>query len=142
MPDEILAAIFKDAGKDKGPIPIRGTINGTEYTQTLVRYSGDWRLYINTLMFKNSLKRIGEVVAITVAFDPKERTIKMHPLLAKALGENSEAKKVFDSLPPSRSKEIVRYISNLKTEESIINNIEKGIRFMEVREGFAARDKP
>ena len=40
VPDPILAEIFKQAGVDKGPIPIRGTLHGTPYQQTLVKYAG------------------------------------------------------------------------------------------------------
>jgi hypothetical protein len=119
VPDNILQAIFKQAGKDKGHIPVSGTINGKVYQQTLVKYSGHWRLYINTTMLKDSPKRIGEAVDITIEFDSTERTIELHPKLVKALEGNPGAKGVFDSLPPSRQKEIIRYISFLKTEESV-----------------------
>lgn len=47
VPDAILQNLFKLAGKDKGHIPVKGIINGSPYRQTLVRYSGAWRLYIN-----------------------------------------------------------------------------------------------
>ena len=70
VPEKILSEIFKKAGKDKGHIPVCGTINGVPYTQTLVRYSGEWRLYVNTVMLKNSPKRIGETIEISIAFDP------------------------------------------------------------------------
>lgn len=50
VPGPILQKIFKQAGRDKGPIPIKGTINKKPYRQTLVKYSGAWRLYINTTM--------------------------------------------------------------------------------------------
>jgi Domain of unknown function (DUF1905) len=46
LPDPVLKNIFKQAQKDKGPIPVRGTINGHPFIQTLVKYSGYWRLYI------------------------------------------------------------------------------------------------
>lgn len=142
VPDEILAALFKAFGKDKGQIPICGTINEKPYKQTLVRYSGEWRLYINTVMLKDSPKRIGEIIEVTIAFDSEDRTIKAHPLLTKALQENKEAKKVFDALPPSRQKEIVRYISNLKTDESRLRNIAKAIGFLIGENKFVGRDKP
>src|ERR1700745_1811446 len=111
VPDRVLKNIFKQADKDKGPIPIRGTINDNPYRQTLVKYRDAWRLYINNSMLKNSPKRIGETVVIAVEFDPVNRNIKPHPKLVKALKENKEAKKIFDNLPPSRQNEIVRYIS-------------------------------
>jgi hypothetical protein len=127
VPDPILQKIFKDAGKDRGAIPIHGTVNGQPYKQTLVKYSGHWRLYINTTMLKNSPKRIGETVEVSAHFDPAERTIKPHPKLVKAFKENPKAKKAFDALAPSRQKEIVRYIASLKTAESIDRNIERTI---------------
>ncbi|MGH2666383.1 DUF1905 domain-containing protein [Flavobacterium sp.] len=65
LPDDVLEEIFKQAGKNKGPIQIKGTINDTPYTQKLVKFRGDWRLYINLKMQKNSPKRIGEIIDIT-----------------------------------------------------------------------------
>jgi hypothetical protein len=40
LPAAILKEIFKQAGKNKGPIPVCGTINEKKFTQTLVKYSG------------------------------------------------------------------------------------------------------
>lgn len=85
VPAKILAALFKTHGKDKGPIPIKGKINGAGYRQTLVKYRGDWRLYINTTMLKNSPERIGEPVKISIDYDPADRTIAPHPKLIEAL---------------------------------------------------------
>ena len=142
VPDEVLQAIFRDAGKDKGYIPVSGTVCNQPYKQTLVRYNGAWRLYINTTMVKNSPKRVGETIELTIAFDPKVRTIEPHPKLVKALNDNQEAKIVFDSLSPSRKHEIIRYISFLKTEASVDRNVSKAINFLLSKGRFAGRDKP
>jgi hypothetical protein len=142
VPEKLLQKIFKDAGREKGPIPICGLINNKPYKQTLVKYRGDWRLYINTFMLKNSPKRIGEIIEISAGFDPEDRTIQPHPGFVKALHKNKDAKKVFEKLPPSRQKEIVRYISSLKNEESIIKNIERAIGFLTGKGRFVGRDKP
>lgn len=142
VPENILSQIFKEAGKDKGYIPICGTINGKDYTQTLVKYRGDWRLYINTVMLQNSPKRIGENIEITIQVDLSDRTVQPHPKLTEALNKNKQAKKVFDNLSPSKQKEILRYISSLKSEESIKNNIKKAIGFLKGENRFVGRDKP
>lgn len=142
VPDEILNEIFKDFGNSKGQIPVYGLLNDRPYKQTLVKYSGDWRLYINTIMLPKSPQRIGEILELTIAFDTVERSIIPHPKLLMALGENEEAKKVFDSLAPSKQKEIVRYISTLKKEESIAKNIERAIKFLLGKERFIGRNKP
>lgn len=81
VPHEILQPILNHARNQKGKIPIRGTINQLPYQQTLVKYSGDWRLYINTSMLKNSPKRIGETLEITIEVDPTDRRLKLHPQL-------------------------------------------------------------
>jgi len=141
VPEPILNKLFKEAGKDKGHIPIYGKVNGKDYTQTLLRYKGEWRLYINTSMLTDSPKRIGEVIHVTIQFDPTDRTLLPHPELVKALSENEAAKRIFDSLVPSKRKEIVRYISFLKTEESIKKNVEKAIGFLLGKNAFIGREK-
>ncbi|CAN5413652.1 YdeI/OmpD-associated family protein [soil metagenome] len=141
VPEKILATIFKKAGRDKGPIPICGTINGNAYQQTLMKYGGAWRLYINGAMLKNSPKRIGENITVTVAFDNSDRTIQLHPKLVKALQENKEAKAAFDKLTPSTQREIIRYIAHLKTPESVDRNIKRAINFLLGKENFVGREK-
>ena len=142
IPSNILHAIFQQASKEKGAIPVRGTINGVVYQQTLVKYSGEWRLYINMKMLKNSPRRIGELIAVEIEFDPSDRTIKPHPKLIEALTNNKEAKTVFEGLSPSRQKEIIRYISNLKTEKSIEKNVARAINFLLGKDRFVGRNKP
>lgn len=142
VPDDILQQIFKRAGKDKGHIPIKGNINDKPYKQTLVKYSGAWRLYINTGMLKNSPKRIGEAIEITIQFDTESREIKQHDNFKKALIENPKAKAAFDNLPASGKLEIVRYLSRLKKEETLEKNIKKAINFLLGKERFIGRDKP
>lgn len=142
VPEEILAQIFSEAKKNKGQIPVSGTVNGKEYIQTLVRYSGEWRLYINTTMLPNSPKRIGEIIEVTIQYDPTDRTIAPHPKLTEALNQNKEANEVFESLSPSVRKEIIRYISFLKSEASVANNVEKAIGFLLGKNRFIGREKP
>jgi len=142
VPEEILNAIFEKAGKSKGPIPVKGAVNSIPYTQTLMKFKGEWRLYINTTMLKNSPKRIGEQIEISIAYDPKKREIPIHPKLLKALNENKEANTVFQNLRPSLKHEIIRYISHLKTEESIDKNVLKAIAFLLGEGKFVGREKP
>lgn len=140
VPDDILHQIFEQAGRNKSPIPIEGAVNGKPYQQRLVRYQGAWRLYINTVMLEHSPKRIGETIEVTIAFDPAERTIEAHPELLKALSENKEANAVFEKLVPSLRNEIIRYISHLKTEDSIKKNVQKAIDFLLGKARFIGRE--
>ena len=140
LPEEILEEIFKSSERNKSPIPVKGKVNGVEFQQTLMKYSGEWRLYINLKMLENSPKRIGEVLEIVIEFDTVERIISMHPELKKAINENSVALENFENLIPSRKKELITYINNLKTEESIVKNIQKIISHLKGETDFFGRN--
>lgn len=140
VPEKILTDIFKTANKDKGPIPVHGLINGNPYTQTLVRYANDWRLYINTTMLKNSPKRIGEIVEISIDFDSRDRSLPLHPELEAALRKDVYALQVFESLSPSLRHEINRYICNLKTEAKVHENVQRAIDFLHGKGRFVGRE--
>lgn len=88
VPEPILETIFEHAGRRKGPIPVCGSVNGVPYRQTLVRFRGDWRLYISIEMLKRSPRRIGERIEVSVAFDAVERPPPVSVEFAQALAEN------------------------------------------------------
>lgn len=141
-PQNILKALFLQAGKDKSPISIEGTINDFSFIQTLVKYKEKWRLYLNNPMREATNLSVGDIADLKIRFDPKPRIILMHPRLKSALENNTEAKVKFDSLTPSLQKEIIRYISFLKTEEAITRNCQKAVNFLLGNERFIGRDKP
>lgn len=130
IPEEILDQIFNDSGRNKSPIPVKGMVNGNEFKQNLMKYLGEWRLYVNLTMLKNSPKRIGEVIEVAVEYDDADRSIAIHPQLEKAIKESAVAAANFEKLIPSRKHELIRYINNLKTEASIQRNIERIIRHL------------
>jgi uncharacterized protein YdeI (YjbR/CyaY-like superfamily) len=140
VPEEILDRLFVDAKKDKGKIPVAGTVNGKKYIQTLVKYSGAWRLYINNIMLPGAKNKVGERLKVAVRFDDADRSIVPHRKLVQALEKNKQAGDIFDSLAPSLQKEIVRYISFLKTETAIDENVKKAIGFLQGKNRFIGRD--
>ena len=140
VPEEALNYIFHQAGKNTGQLPITMKIDGHEFKQTLVKYAGDWRLYLNTPMRKAAGKDVGNTATFEIEFDTEERTISINPKLVKALAENKQAKDIFDGLAPYLQKEIIRYIANLKTEESVDRNVKKAIQFLLGKERFIGRD--
>lgn len=142
LPEEILLGLLIHSGQHKGKVPIRGTINGVPYRQTLVKYAGAWRLYINMAMLKDSPRRVGEEIEVGIEYDPEDRSVAVHPKLQAALDEHPAAKAVFDGLPPSRRHEIVRYIAHLKSAESVERNVARAIGFLKGEERFVGRDKP
>ncbi|CAH0173025.1 YdeI/OmpD-associated family protein [Chryseobacterium sp. Bi04] len=130
VPEEILDQIFEDSERNKSPIPVKGTVNGKEFKQNLMKYVGEWRLYVNLLMLKNSPKRIGETIEVTLEYDDSDRSVAIHPQLEQAIRDSNLATANFEKLIPSRRHELIRYINNLKTEAGIQRNIEKIIRHL------------
>ena len=126
-PDDILRAIFEAAAKSKGPIPVRGRLNGAEFIQTLVRFRGAWRLYINGPMLRDAGLAVGDVANIDIEFDPRPRELPVPAALAAALKKNRRAAVAFGELTPSRQKEIIRYIGSLKSAEAIAKNVDRVI---------------
>lgn len=140
LPARVLSRLFRDAGKDKGAIPVKGTLNGHEYVQNLVKYSGAWRLYLNGPMRKAAGIDVGDMADVVIAYDAVLRQVPMHTGLAAALKDDAIARNVFNGLAPSRQKEINRYLSFLKTEESVKKNIEKVVKFLKGEGPFTGRD--
>lgn len=143
-PERILQEIFKQAEKNTSPITIKGRINGAEFQQSLVKYQGDWRLYVNIIMAKAAKisfsKSISEIVGrsaiFEIEFNPKPQVYKMTPFLRKSLEDNPVARENWENLTPSRKKEILRYFSWLKSDEAKERNLKK---IMEVLTGKEAR---
>jgi hypothetical protein len=142
LPEEILNYLFKKAGKEKGYIPVHLIINKQKFIQHLVKYSGEWRLYLNTPMRKTAGKDVGDIIHIKIDFDAEERITPMHSKFENALNKNKKAKDCFNGLTPSRQKEILRYLNNLKSEETLDKNIERAINFLKGEDRFVGRDKP
>ena len=141
LPEEVIKNIFRQAGIDKGKIPVRMKIEGYEFVQTLIKYSGHWRLYLNTPMRKISKKEVGDIAKFEIAFDEVERKIQIHPKFKTALDQNQEARTTFKSLTPSLQLEIVKYFSFLKREETVEKNIIKAINFLLGKGEFIGRGK-
>ena len=129
-PENILMKLFEQAGRSKGPIPVCGKVNGAGFTQTLIKYQGAWRLYINSKMLKDSGLSVGETAQIDIAFDPQPRNVPTSPALDVALSKDKKARARFDALSPSRQKEILRYLDSLKSAESIDKNVVRIIKHL------------
>jgi uncharacterized protein YdeI (YjbR/CyaY-like superfamily) len=130
VPDEVLLGIFKQAGKEKGTIPIKGKINGKNFIQTLVKYQGEWRLYINGIMRKAAKADVGDKVQVEILFDPSSRVESINPMFKIALEKNKKAKEEFEKYSPSRQKEINRYLNNIKNKETLIKNVDRITRYL------------
>ncbi|RYU97007.1 YdeI/OmpD-associated family protein [Emticicia agri] len=123
VPEEITAQLLKQ----KGYIKIKGKINGFDFTQTLVPVkNAPYRLFVNFLMMKGGKTAMGEVAEFIIEQDTitEDKRYPMPDLLATALQVNN-LEAAFDSLTASRKKDILKYLSYVKTEETMQRNIAK-----------------
>lgn len=131
VPEDVLSGLLLDSGREKGPIQVKGTINDKPFMQTVVKYQGVWRLYLNTPMRTASVTVVGDTADFIIEYDPKSRNVPPPKALLNRLDKDAAAKKAFESLPPYRQKEISRYLTNLKSEEKREENIDKVMRHLQ-----------
>ena len=129
VPASIVSRLQSESGK-KQAIPVHLTLEGKPFKANIVRYLGDWRLYLNGPMLKSAKVAVGDKVGVTLRFDPVIRREPMHPALAKALAVDLAAKQAFLALPPSRRKEFFRYLNALKRADTLKLNIDRLMKYL------------
>ncbi len=129
--EDVLQGIFEQSGKSRGPIPVRGMLQGHAFTQTLVRYQGAWRLYLNTPMRQAAGIDVGDTAHVELEFNPEPRITPIPPQFEQALSANPKIKAVYDNLTPGHQKEILRYLGNLKNPESLTRNSQRVISHLQ-----------
>jgi hypothetical protein len=91
---------------------------------------GSFFLYLHGQVRNASGSGVGDVVDITVAFDEEYRggpADPMPPMFAEALQRVPSAQTGWEGLPPSRRKEILRYLARLKSPEAQKRNVEQAV---------------
>jgi hypothetical protein len=140
VPEKLLADLIVQAGRHKGKIAVKMTMDGKQFDQTLVKYAGYWRLYINGPMLKATAKKVGDSATFALYYNPQPTKLPLHPKLDQALDQYPDAKRIFEALSPSLQQEIIRYLSSLKTYTSVARNVKRAIDFLLGRERFIGRD--
>jgi hypothetical protein len=105
--------------------------------------NGSFYLYLHGEIRKASKTKVGDRVNVEVAFDDTYKSGPMHPMpmwFRTALGKNPRAKRSWQALIPSRKKEILRYFTNLKSDDARKRNLERAINALSGKEiRFMAR---
>lgn len=121
----------------KKPLPVLVQINGQPKPAWRINMmpigDGSFYLYLHGDVRKASKTKVGDSVKVFVKFDSRYKNGPMHPLppwLRDALKTDPKAKAAWDKLIPSRQKEILRYLSWLKSDAARKRNLEKLIRVL------------
>lgn len=131
----------------KKPMPVTVQINGQPkepwHINMMPMGNGDFYLYLHGDVRSASETKVGDTVTVDVAFDedyvsgPQDQP----DWFRKQLRINSQAKKNWENLTPSRQKEIVRYLHALKSDAAKERNLQKVMAMLSGQSGrFMARD--
>ncbi len=105
---------------------------------------GTFYLYLHGDVRRVSRTGVGDRVRVEIAFDAAYRNGPMHPMpswFRIPLSQNAAAKKGWDALIPSRKKEVLRYLSWLKSKEARERNVAKALHVLSGKKGrYMARD--
>lgn len=114
------------------PLPVLLKINGkpvnSARTNMMPAGDGSFFLYLNEIVRSAAGVGVGDRVRVEISFDAEYRYGPQHPMPAwfgKALKENPQAKKNWGLLIPSRKKEVLRYLAQLKSEGARKRNLAK-----------------
>ena len=116
------------------PLPVRIRIDGHPRTpwriNLMPRGDGAFYLYLHGSVRKASSTKVGDTVTVEIAFDARYRGGPVEvipPWFRKPLAANSRATATWKELPPSRQKEIVRYLVRLKSPEARARNLARAL---------------
>ncbi|MFL5765972.1 MAG: YdeI/OmpD-associated family protein [Bacteroidia bacterium] len=132
----------------KKPMPVLVQVNGAPKTPWKINMmptgTGSFYLYLHGDVRKASKTVVGDKVEVTVSFDEEYKNGPQHPVppsLQKAIKQHTNISRAWKALTPSRQKEILRYLANIKSEAALERNIAKVIYVLSGKQSrFLGRD--
>jgi hypothetical protein len=129
------------------PLPVCVRINGKPDKAWRINMmpagDGSFYLYLRGDVRKASGTAVGDCVRVEVEFDASYRSgppQRLPPWFKQALMANPQALQNWQALVPSRKKEILRYLSALKSPDARARNLSKVVRMLSGETGrFMAR---
>ena len=120
------------------PMPVKIRVNGEPAAEArrinlMPAGDGSFFLYLHEQVRKASGTKVGDVVSVTIEFDDAYRGGPADPMprwFSAELRRNPAAQQGWKALPPSRQKEIVRYLVRLKSPEAQARNLRKALHVL------------
>lgn len=117
-----------------GPLPVTVQVNGRPdpayRTNLMPVRGGGFTLYLNGIVRRASATAVGDVVEIALAFDPEYRSGPAHPVperMQRALRSNARVRANWEALSPSRQKEVLRYLGQIRSDAVRERNIDRAV---------------
>lgn len=125
IPESVVAEL----GTSKKP-QVSVSIKGYTYRSSIALMSGEFMLPVSAEVRTNAGVNAGEIIDIELELDTEPREVTIPDDLKKALDENAEVKRYFDSLSYSNKRRIVIPIEDAKTAETRQRRIEKTVKLL------------
>ena len=116
------------------PMPVRIQVNGKPDVPWRINMmptgDGSFFLYLHAQVRNASGTAVGDVVSVTVEFDGLYKGGPSDPVpswFRTELRRNPKARRGWYSLPPSRQKEIIRYLARLKSAPAQQRNVQRAL---------------
>eukprot|EP01133_Synstelium_polycarpum_P011121 gene11121-12956_t len=112
---------------EKGYIRIKGTVNGFYFTKSLVPVkNAPYRLFVNLIMMKGAKTAVGQWADFVIeqAENTDEADYPAPALMTEQLRAHNLTK-AFESITPSRKKEVLRYLCRLKSEDVLRKHMQR-----------------
>jgi hypothetical protein len=122
VPAEIVAAL----GTSKRP-PVRVTINGHTYRNTVAVYGGVFMLGVSAENRAAAGVQAGDELDVDIELDTAPREVSIPPDFADALDADADARRSFDRLSYSHKQQHILAIEQAKTAETRQRRIAKAI---------------
>jgi hypothetical protein len=114
----------------KGQVPVRATINGFTFRNSLMPRAGVHILGISKDILAATGSAPGDSVEVVLALDDAPRTVAVPADLEAALKRVPSEAKTFAALSYSHKKEFVEWIESAKKPETRANRIEKAVSML------------
>jgi hypothetical protein len=119
------------------PMPVRIQVNGKPDVPWRINMmpagDGSFFLYLHAQVRNASGTTVGDIVSVTIEFDGLYEggpTDPMPSWFGKELRRNPKARQGLERLPPSRQKEIVRYLVRLKSAQAQQRNLQRALHVL------------
>lgn len=112
---------------EKGHINIKGQINGFDFIKALLPVkNAPYRLFVNQAMMDGGKTELGEIATFEIEQNSKKLS-KEYPVPKLLIDQlcTHNLMEDFDNLTASRKRDILKYLSYVKTNETLLKNVGK-----------------
>lgn len=132
---DVPAEVSQAIGNGAAHVAVRGEVDGVAVQSTLVsRGKGCYRLAIHGDIRKKLKVDAGAIVEIAIERDEGPREPVLPPALVLALRNSPKAQKAFRRMTTALRRQLVRYLTSVKQQETLERRVVKMVGMLERRQ--------